>query len=431
MKSFLFTILFSLLAFGNGEISSPNMNMPIPAVGVTKGPQYATDINNSLLIIDSHNHTPGKGVPITPSGINISSDLTCNSNNVTAIRAARFSQQVSAIASASPDIGELYGVNGDLYYNDMAGNQIRITQSGAVTGATGTITGLPSGTASAAYGAGNGTFTFIKATATGANIDAGTYILRYPGSYPSPSGNYIALEAPTSLSGGYAVVFPTAAPAATAFLTMDSSGNLATAIPTSQGIGTANIATGAITTNQIATGAVTTNQIATGAVTTNQIAAQTISGNNISNQTITNTQITPQTITQSLLAPKTAGSAVGVGGFGISASALFTTTSSSYVDVTNLTLTITTTGRPVFIGLISSSSSSSFISATGTTSIKILQNGSSDVVMTIGSGSYAPTSIWTIDSSLGAGTYTYKVQAKNDTVGTTQFTNIFLIAYEL
>jgi len=53
------------------ENISPNMNLPIPGVGQTLGPTWATDLNNSLTLVDQHNHTAGYGVPIPPAGLKV------------------------------------------------------------------------------------------------------------------------------------------------------------------------------------------------------------------------------------------------------------------------------------------------------------------------------------------------------------------------
>lgn len=222
---------------------SPNMNLTIPVTGQEVGPDWANDLNNSLSVVDAHNHAPGSGVLINPNGMNINSDLAFNLNNATLLRSARFSPQTVALSNPA-DIGCLYEAGVDLYYNDGSGNQIRITQSGSVAGSSGTITGLPSGTASAAYTAISGTFVFQQATSTAANIDAATYILRYPGSYPTPSGNYIALEAPSSLATGYAFIFPGNLPVSNqSALVSSTAGTLSYLTP--NGIGAAMTSTGA------------------------------------------------------------------------------------------------------------------------------------------------------------------------------------------
>lgn len=199
--------------------TSPNMNLPIPVVGVDPGPDWANNINASLGIIDSHNHSTGQGVPINPTGMNINSDLTFQSNNGTNFRSVRFTPQSSVLTNAA-DIGCLYESGVDLYYNDGAGNNVRITQSGSVTGSSGTITGLPSGTASAAYSA--GTFTFQSATSTPAALSVGPVTI----GPQTASPNEITLNAAASMPANYGLTFPAAAPTGSQTLSSDSSGNL-------------------------------------------------------------------------------------------------------------------------------------------------------------------------------------------------------------
>src|SRR6185437_5151905 len=107
--------------------TSPNMNLVIPTVGVDPGPDWASNINSSLTILDGHDHSSGKGVQITPSGINISSDLTMVQNNLTNVRSIRLFPQTSPLALPT-DVGALYESGVDLYYNDANGNQIQITK---------------------------------------------------------------------------------------------------------------------------------------------------------------------------------------------------------------------------------------------------------------------------------------------------------------
>ncbi len=207
---------------------SPNMNMPVPVVGVDPGPDWATNVNACLSIVDSHTHTAGQGVQITPQAININSDLTFAGNNATNLRSVRFTPQSGTIVGAS-DIGCLYENGVDLYYVDGAGNQVRITQGGSVTGATGTITGLPSGTASASFA--GSTFTFQSATNTPASMNVGTIIL----GQTVASGKNVTIAAAGAQAANYNLTLPIALPAATSYTVSDSSGNLSfKAIPDSQ-----------------------------------------------------------------------------------------------------------------------------------------------------------------------------------------------------
>lgn len=236
-------------------LNTPLMNLVLAIPGVTPGPEYANDINSSFTIIDGHDHSPGSGNPITPTGININTALPVNNNDITQVRSLRFFPQGSPLSNPD-DIGCLYESGVDLYYNDGSGNQVRITQGGAVTGAAGTITGLPSGTASASYAA--GTFVFQSATNTAANIDAGSYIFRL-GTASSPG---LTLSPPNALTGGsYSLVLPTIPPVKS-IMTMDTSGNMAadytldgTTITVSGGV--IGVPNGGIGTNQLANDSVT------------------------------------------------------------------------------------------------------------------------------------------------------------------------------
>ena len=200
-------------------IISPNMSLPVPVVSQEPGPQWAADINASLSILDGHNHSPGSGVQITPAGLNINTDLPINSNNLTLARSVRFSPQLSPLSLGS-DIGCLYESGVDLYYNDGAGNQVRITQSGAVTGATGTITGLPSGTASASYSA--GTFTFQSATSTPANLAVGPISI----GLNIANSKTVTISSTAGQASNYSLFLPAAAPATNQIMVSDNSGNL-------------------------------------------------------------------------------------------------------------------------------------------------------------------------------------------------------------
>lgn len=111
--------------------TSTNMGLVIPVTGSATGPDWANDLNASLLTVDAHDHTSGNGVLIVPSAMNIDADLTFTDNNATNLRSVRFYSQGSEISGGS-DLDCLYVVTNDLYYRDGAGNQIRLTQAGNI-----------------------------------------------------------------------------------------------------------------------------------------------------------------------------------------------------------------------------------------------------------------------------------------------------------
>jgi hypothetical protein len=209
-------------------VLTPNMNIPVPVPSQAPGPAWASTIAAGQDVIDAHDHTAGKGVPITPDGLNVNADLPLNDNNLTSVRSTRYTAQGAPIAEAS-DLGCTYVVNDDLYYNDGSGNQVRITQGGSVSGSAGTITGLPSGTASASFS--GGTFTFRASTNVPATMDVGP--IRTGAATTSPYT--VLLKASASQAANYDLTLPLALPGSTSFINVDSSGNMGSVASTGSG----------------------------------------------------------------------------------------------------------------------------------------------------------------------------------------------------
>lgn len=271
--------------------TSPNMSLPVPVVGVEPGPAYAQDINTCLTTLDAHNHTSGNGVQVPSSGLNINADLPFGGNNAITIRSARFNAQPAVLAVAT-DRRCLYAVGNELYYNDGLGNQVKITNGGAVTGSAGTISGLPSGTASAAYIAGSQTFVFQSATNIAANMDFGSIVLRNL----SPNSTYgVTIAPPAALAANYSLVLPNI-PASNSFVTIDTSGNLGTA----SSIAGTQIAAASLTGAQLSASAnIAGSQLAAAAgIVGTQIASATIAGSNIAASTVANSNMVANTLTQ-------------------------------------------------------------------------------------------------------------------------------------
>ncbi len=199
--------------------TSPDMLLPIPDIGTELGPQYAIDINNCLTIIDQHSHLPGSGIPIVAAALNINADLPFNAQNITGLRALRFTPQ-PIITPAGLDLGELFESGVDLYYNDGAGNQIRLTQSGGLAGSPGSIAGLVA-PASATYIPLSGTFVWQSAANTAASMDSGPITIRNP----ILNGNGVTLSPINALGASYNIILP-ALPAQQSFVTLDSLGNM-------------------------------------------------------------------------------------------------------------------------------------------------------------------------------------------------------------
>ncbi len=384
--AFLFITLIPFKSLANGEVISPNMNLPVPAVGITTGPAWADDINQSLNLIDSHDHSPGKGVQITPAGININSDLSCGNNNLINPRTVRFSPQSNPLTDPT-DLGAIYESGVDLYYRDGNGNNIRLTQSGSIVGTSGTISGLVS-PASASYVSGTSTFVWESAINTSANLDASCLIQRNI----TAGSNGITLCAPAALASNYSLTWPGALPASQKFATIDNSGNIA------------------------APWAVDNSTI--------EISSNTV-------------QVKPQGVTQGLLALRTTGTTVGAGGIAISASTgSYSNTGTSFT--TAATVTITTTGRPVVLALQDDGniSSSSSIGNNGSASalFAFFRGATQITKMQLGpQAEFAPPGMINFIDTPAAGTYTYTLQATLDVGGggrQVSINNCKMVAYE-
>lgn len=387
------------------ESTSPNMNLILPGVGLTAGPQYASDLNASLTIIDSHNHAPGSGVQITPAGIDINTDLSFQNNSATLVKEITFQTQLSL----PTDLDAIYVSGVDLWYNDGNGNQIQITSAGSVNAGSGSITGLVS-PASATYISGSQSFVWQSNVNTAANMDMGSAILRNI----TAGSEGITLSPPSALASSYTITFPLAVPAANnTFLTMSTSGVISDNI-------TVDGSTIQIIGNQI------TANIGPGSITGSQIAAHTITESNLE------------------LRPTSATATAGQMALSSSCGA-FTSNATVYTDVTNLSISIVTTGRPVRIELTADGSNggisadNAFIGNTTTSTgatfwLAFLRGGSIIAQMATSNnsqGSTLPPGSFSYMDYPAAGTYTYKVQCRATTATNWAVNKIKLLVYEI
>lgn len=364
---------------------SPNMSLPVPVVGQDPGPDWATMLNACLALIDQHNHSSGNGVPINPAGLNINADLPFNNNNLTTARSLRLQSQNSPLALPA-DVGCLYLSGVDLYFNDGSGNQIRVTQSGGIAGTPGSISNLTS-PASAAYVGANQTFVWESDANTPANMDGGSILLRNI----VANSKALTLSPPNAMGSNYALTLPSL-PASQKIMTLDASGNMSAPY-------TVDNSTIAISTNVIG--------VPNGGITRPKLAAvgQQISGSS--------------------------------GNFTNSGTAVF-------VNLPNNNFILTTTGRPVVLGIIPSDPTNpSFIgivsnlgSSPPFINLRILRDGVPLGVVSLSLGNAAtlvscpPPGLIMVDP-VAAGTYEYRyqIQSRADQVISGAYLSLF--AYEL
>jgi hypothetical protein len=117
-----------------------------------------------------------------------------------------------------------------------------------------------------------------------------------------------------------------------------------------------------------------------------------------------------------------------------SACGSFSTTSATPVDVTNLSVTITTTGRPVMLMVESGTTGGSISAAAGfatTPSIAFVRGSTTIAVSTYPSHDTAFPFPPPFLDVVAAGTYTYKVQASKSAGSAVYITDLKLVAFEL
>jgi hypothetical protein len=114
------------------------MNLSLPTVTVTLGPTWANQINEALERIDSHDHSNGNGVRITPLGLNINSDLEFNNNRASDLELVKFRSQSTSKSGAS-NVNSIYSTSGDLYFTNGNGVPIQITSGGALISTPGAV----------------------------------------------------------------------------------------------------------------------------------------------------------------------------------------------------------------------------------------------------------------------------------------------------
>ncbi|MBI1841941.1 MAG: hypothetical protein HYR88_13965 [Verrucomicrobia bacterium] len=208
------------------------------------------------------------------------------------------------------------------------------------------------------------------------------------------------------------------------------------------------IQTNSITSSQIANGAVTSNQIAPLQIHAGLIAARTISSNQVADSAIGGAQLAANAVTFEKLAPRPLNSDLP-GGVAMSASTgpypMGDFGATTLSDVTNLHVTITTTGRPVIVTLGSppkaKESAVDLYSSNGDFPIGrfVFSRDGEDLTSMyagrddnpVGNIQYPPSAFSFIDFP-GKGTHTYKLRAVVRSTGAAiAFIECVLIAYEL
>jgi hypothetical protein len=202
----------------------PNMGLITPTLGGDSG-TWDDKINAAFALVDAHDHTAGKGVPITVAALDIDDDLPMGGFAVTSLGKVSF----STIAAPTTGSKNLFVSTADneLYWRTNAGVNVKLTSGASInTTLVGGIVGdYATVGAVVAYDDANKRYTLKTQTNTWARLATGPVRVY---EYNTNETVYVELAAPAALAASYTVTLPLAPPASTLAVQMSAAGVLST-----------------------------------------------------------------------------------------------------------------------------------------------------------------------------------------------------------
>jgi hypothetical protein len=208
--------------------------MTLPVRGSPGSGAWGDTIDADLALLDAHDHSAGKGLRITPSGLNINADLPFSSLWApTQLHRIQF----SAIAGAALAAGQrtsLFVSDGtggltanELYWHNNAGNKVQITAGNTLNFAAfvGGIGGdYTSVGATLNYTDSQKAYEFKEGT-----IDSHGWARLRSGDlrllpFNTTGSVFVGMAAPGAIAGSYTVTWPLALPGSTALQQIDNTG---------------------------------------------------------------------------------------------------------------------------------------------------------------------------------------------------------------
>lgn len=114
------------------------LNLNLPTVSITIGPEWANKVNAAFETIDTHDHTSNKGVRIPSAGININAELDFNSNSACNLTQIKLISN-STILTGATNANSTFVTNGNLYFTNSSGTAVQLTDGGSVVTSAGAL----------------------------------------------------------------------------------------------------------------------------------------------------------------------------------------------------------------------------------------------------------------------------------------------------
>lgn len=200
----------------------PNMSLITPTLGGDSG-TWDDKINACFALIDEHDHTPGKGVQVPVSGLNINADFAMGGYAVTGLGSIALNA-VTALTTGSKRLF-VNSADNELYWRTNSGTNVKLTAGTSInTTLVGGIVGDYSSVgALLAFDDANKRYTFKTQTSTWARLASGPVRIY---EYNTSESVYVEHAVATALSGSYTITWPAALPSGAAFMQLDATGTV-------------------------------------------------------------------------------------------------------------------------------------------------------------------------------------------------------------
>lgn len=192
------------------------LNITLPTSGQV---QWDSTLNTALqTLVDAVE------AKVTADGINIASALDMQGNYLLNINGLKF-KTAGDDGTAQSIFWETVAGKPELFVRDGAGNAIQVTSGGAlnIAGTGGFGGDYVGSSAQAVYTSSGAVFTFTSSPGVYATMESGDLKV-----HAGSAASYTDVKSSPVLGSTYSVTLPSAAPAAVALVTMDTTGSLAT-----------------------------------------------------------------------------------------------------------------------------------------------------------------------------------------------------------
>lgn len=200
------------------------MSLVYPVNGDTQD-TWGVVLNALLQLVENHDHTSGKGEPITGAALSIDQDISWGQHAITAVTALELAEVAASAVTAYSDALYVDSSDHNLYFRNQGGTDVKITDGNTLNVS---IVGGIGGD----YSSVGALLSYDDATKR--------YLLQQEGSPKPWAGlatgdidlyqkaasitNKVTLKSPSSLAASYTVTLPTAVPAATSPIFLTSGG---------------------------------------------------------------------------------------------------------------------------------------------------------------------------------------------------------------